>query len=306
MAMRNRHEGFTLVELLVVIAIISVLASLLLPALQAAMESARRISCLNDRRQNYLTLMYYSDDHDGRLPASYAGFNFHPSEASAIALNYDLASMTFPKKHASSLGVLVNQGAYVQSPQTLYCPAFRRPDPGAHGYDWRLDENASQWDDAQNANPEDGKIYYPIGITAYSYTFDIRGDGSRVEAKWGEYGLDEISQAWDGPEVVGGGMAPMVISCANYKDAAGDGTGEPIKSHRWKGVNGVFFDGSARWVRGSENSRTVNSLGYHAFVKNVSEEDKAMANCDVDTATHGNMQLWARKYQTLKGDSFLP
>ena len=96
--------GFTLVELLVVIAIIGILIALLLPAVQAAREAARRMQCSNNMKQIGLALHMYHDTHNvmppagikvnGRYRGGWSVTILAHSEQSGI-----LDSLAFPEYH---------------------------------------------------------------------------------------------------------------------------------------------------------------------------------------------------------------
>jgi prepilin-type N-terminal cleavage/methylation domain-containing protein/prepilin-type processing-associated H-X9-DG protein len=83
--MRN-SKAFTLVELLVVIAIIGVLVALLLPAVQAAREAARRMQCVNNEKQIALALLSYEGSNKEFPSARLGGDPSLGNPASGFAL----------------------------------------------------------------------------------------------------------------------------------------------------------------------------------------------------------------------------
>jgi prepilin-type processing-associated H-X9-DG protein/prepilin-type N-terminal cleavage/methylation domain-containing protein len=64
----TNSSGFTLVEILVAVAIVGALVAILLPAVQQARQTARRVACLSNLHEWMIAFQHYADIHDGYLP----------------------------------------------------------------------------------------------------------------------------------------------------------------------------------------------------------------------------------------------
>jgi len=119
-AHRVQHVGFrrafTLIELLTVVAVIAILAGLLLPAVQAARESARRARCANHLRQIGMALLSYHGSH-GVLPSGYV--SSVTSSGADSGPGWGWAALSLPYMEETPLWMTLDFRRPIESPVNI-------------------------------------------------------------------------------------------------------------------------------------------------------------------------------------------
>jgi len=139
---RGRRRAFTLVELLVVIAIVTILASLILPALHGAKTRAQTTQCVNNLRQLTLACLVYAADAEDALPYNMGEAEIRRMVAQGEYLNWSSAIMNWELDPDNTNTALLARGGIGPElsgvPQVYRCPDDRAVSDVQANAGWRF------------------------------------------------------------------------------------------------------------------------------------------------------------------------
>lgn len=290
----KRRSGFTLVELLVVIAIIGILVALLLPAVQAARESARRTHCLNNLKQLSLAVQNHHDTYR-ILPSGGSGWWHHitfnsngsPEIAPRQGMGWGYQILPWLEQKAVYEGqggmtpMQVSVAAIQAKIPAFYCPSRRNVQLLPNNADWYttpansgLSYGHAPTDYAASNLTNNGAIIQsgPGASTTVTTTLASLTDGTsnvllfgekRLNARYiGAYQGDDnegYTSGWDHDTVRYTDRAPR----PDHRLASGDGEQRFGSSHTG-GFLITLCDGSTRFLSYLIDAPMFHRLGQRA------------------------------------------
>ena len=271
------QTGFTLVELLVVISIISLLISILLPALSNARNMGRQIVCLSNVRQQYVAMGLYAADWQDYYPEGRFAQESHQAHIFyASGQSYADAAYGVPNgdKRYWGIGSLV-YGGYFSVSDGLRDPSLVLPE-GTSNSVQVLDDaavGAHLQDHAAGNSPNtlfSGYSYF--GASRWFRTYDSTPEREDFKpVRFGESGNlfapfpSSESTVYDLPTV-----ATAVLQCLSGPLTPSIEDYHTEGSHEKRGVNNAWYDGHAAFI------------GFSAELKEAWDTDGG------SSLTHGN------------------
>jgi prepilin-type N-terminal cleavage/methylation domain-containing protein/prepilin-type processing-associated H-X9-DG protein len=284
--MKRKTFGFTLIELLVVISIIGILVGLLLPAVQAAREAARRIQCQNNLRQHGIALLSYHDQYR-KFPAGFVWPNKIMWSGQLLpylehAALHDTLDLSLPWTEPP------NSTACATFLQVFRCPSSSAPDHlNAQGIDSRVPCNylgCSSGTVAQESGPpphagrfdSDGIFYVNSNVRisevrdGTSNTVAIGEAVFRFEPSGVDHlGVTQFIDHWyiGTPEGAGNEVSEGMGSTASpvnaHKDRSLFVDARELAYGSWHsgGAQVVFADGHVEFISNSIDKATWRALG---------------------------------------------
>ncbi|MCR9117687.1 MAG: DUF1559 domain-containing protein [bacterium] len=285
-SLANRR-AFTLVELLVVIAIIGVLIALLLPAVQAAREAARRTQCVNNLKQIGLA-MHNHHDTFRRLPVGSAGVNASTNAGwgwgwGAYILPFTEQENLYNTISSPTENIFTDSGysatAHIAAAMTtridgFMCPSSATPEiqggQSTHNYAGNAGGNWTSGDDSNAIDGTNGVLLFGNPKTDGLRFADITDGTSSTLLVCEKTGIDAASTRcnWCSCNAIFNSHMDSGIGTNEASEHVGttylafnNPTELAFGSFHPTGVNGLLVDGSVRFLPETTGQAVRVSLG---------------------------------------------